>query len=258
MAELNLFDLEGRSALVTGGGQGLGRAMALGLAKHGANIAILEINPETGQDAAHEMERAGVKSLALRGDVTDEDSATHAVRAVVDAWGRLDILVNNAGCALLTAAEETSVTDFKRVYELDVFGMFICSKAAFTPMARQKQGSIINISSMCGLTVLVPQKHASYNSAKAAVIMLTKSLAVEWAPHGIRVNTLAPGYMSTPPLHKLQQEDPGRWNFWMSTVPMGRAGDPIELQGAAIFLASRASSYMTGSVLVIDGGHTCL
>jgi NAD(P)-dependent dehydrogenase (short-subunit alcohol dehydrogenase family) len=258
MSDQGLFNLEGRSALVTGGGQGLGRAMAVGLARHGANIAILEINPETGQDAAHEMERLGIKSLALSGDVTKEDSAERAVRAVVDAWGRLDILVNNAGFALLSAAEETGVAEFKSVYELDVFGMFICSKAAFAPMSRQKQGNIINISSMCGLTVLVPQKHASYNSAKAAVIMLTKSLAVEWASHGIRVNAIAPGYMCTPPVQKLQQENPERWAFWMSKVPLGRAGDPAELEGVVVFLASRASSYMTGSVLVIDGGHTCM
>jgi sorbose reductase len=258
MSDQGLFNLEGRTALVTGGGQGLGRAMALGLARHGANIAILDINPETGQDSAHEMERAGVKSLALTGDVTKEDHADRAVRAVVDAWGRLDILVNNAGFALLKAAEETSVEEFKSIYELDVFGMFICSKAAFAAMSRQKQGNIINMASMCALTVLVPQKHASYNSAKAAVVMLTKSLAVEWAPHGIRVNAIAPGYMCTPPVRKIEQDDPDRWAFLMSRIPLRRAGDPAELEGAAVFLASRASAYMTGSILVIDGGHTCM
>ena len=124
-------------------------------------------------------------------------------------------------------------------------------------MAKQG-GTIINMASMCGLTVLLSNKHAAYNAAKAAVIMLTKSLAVEWAGHGIRVNAIAPGYIVTPPVIKLGEDDPQRWAAMMSRVPMGRAGEPEELQGAALFLASRASSYMTGNVLVIDGGHTCM
>jgi NAD(P)-dependent dehydrogenase (short-subunit alcohol dehydrogenase family) len=258
MPDHSLFNLEGSSVLVTGGGQGIGRSLALGMAKSGADVAILEINPKTGENVAHELETIGVRSMALAGDVTNEDSANRAVRAVVDSWGKLDVLVNNAGVAILGAAEETTLSDFKHVYELDVFGTFICSKAAFAPMAAQKQGSIINIASMCGLTVLVPQKHASYNSAKAAVIMLTKSLSVEWAPHGIRVNAIAPGYVCTPPVEQLQRDDPERWTFWMSKVPMGRAANPTELQGTALFLASRASSYVTGSVVVVDGGHTCM
>ncbi|MSO23497.1 MAG: SDR family oxidoreductase [Acidobacteria bacterium] len=254
----DLFSLAEQSVLITGGGQGLGRTMALGLAASGANVAIIDINKETAESAAQEIESLGVRSLAIHGDITKEEDAKRAVSKVVDSWGRLDVLFNNAGFALLGAAEDTAVADFKRVYELDVFGMFICSKAAFGPMVQQRRGSIINIASMCGLTVVVPQKHAGYNSAKAAVIMLTKSLAVEWAQHGIRVNAIAPGYMITPPVVKLQQEDPERWKFWMSRVPMGRAGEPVELQGAAVFLAGKASSYMTGSVLVIDGGYTCL
>jgi NAD(P)-dependent dehydrogenase (short-subunit alcohol dehydrogenase family) len=247
----NLFDLTGSNVLLTGGGQGLGKAMALGMAAHGANVAILEVNPKTGEEAAHEIESVGVRSLLIVGNVTDEASATYA-------WGRLDVLVNNAGFAILRPAEEMSVVDFKRVYELDVVGMFICSKAAFVPMAKQRHGVIINMASMCGMTVLLSNKHAAYNSAKASVIMLTKSLAVEWAPHNIRVNAIAPGYVNTPPVMKMGEEDPKRWAAMMSRVPMGRAGEPDELQGAAIFLCSRASSYVTGSVLVIDGGHTCM
>jgi NAD(P)-dependent dehydrogenase (short-subunit alcohol dehydrogenase family) len=254
----NLFDLTGTKVLLTGGGQGLGKAMALGMARHGADVAILEINPKSGHATAREIETLGVRSLAIEGDVTDEASAGRAVSQVVNSWGRLDVLVNNAGFAILCPAEGMSIADFKRVFELDVFGMFICSKAAFAPMAKQKSGVIINISSMCGLTVLLSNKHAAYNSAKAAVIMLTKSLAVEWVGHGIRVNAIAPGYMVTPPVIKLGDDDPNRWAAMMSRVPMGRAGEPDELQGSAVFLASRASSYMTGNVLVVDGGHTCM
>lgn len=254
----DIFNLAGRNALVTGGGRGLGKAMALGLAEHGANVAIVDIDPYTAQGAVQEVEALGVQSLALRGDVTSEEDALRTVCAVVDAWGSLDVLINNAGIAILGPAEEMSLADFKRVYEIDVFGMFIFSKAAFRPMAQQKRGSIINIASMAGLSVLVPQEHVAYNSAKAAVVMLTKSLAVEWVEYGIRVNAIAPGYMLTPPVLELQQEDPERWKFWMSRVPMGQAGKPAELQGAAVYLASDASSYMTGSVLVIDGGYTCM
>jgi NAD(P)-dependent dehydrogenase (short-subunit alcohol dehydrogenase family) len=258
MSDKDIFSLKGKNALVTGGGRGLGKAMALGLAEYGANVAIVDIDADTAQTSAEYIKALGVQSLAIHGDVTVEEDAISSVQAVVDAWGSLDVLINNAGIAILGAAETTSMADFKRVYEIDVFGLFNCSKAAFRPMAEQKKGSIINIASMCGLTVVVPQEHTGYNSAKAAVIMITKSLAVEWAPFGIRVNAIAPGYMITPPVLKLQEEDPERWKFWMAMVPMGRAGDPDELKGVAIYLASDASSYMTGNVLVIDGGYTCM
>ena len=253
-----MFNLKGRNALVTGGGRGLGKAMAMGLAEHGANVALVDIDPETAQNSAREIEALGVQSLALRGDVTSEADAEKTVRAVIKAWGSLDILINNAGVATLEAAEELSLDSFKRVYDIDVSGVFIFSKAAFLPMSQQKRGNIINIASMAGISVLYPQEHVHYNSAKAAVIMVTKSLAVEWAPFGIRVNALAPGYMLTPPVIELQEEEPERWKSWMSRVPMGRAGEPAELKGAVVYLASEASSYMTGSVLVIDGGYTCL
>jgi NAD(P)-dependent dehydrogenase (short-subunit alcohol dehydrogenase family) len=258
MSHKNLFDLTDTNVLLTGGGQGLGKTIALGLAGQGANVAILEINQKTGEETAHDVEALGVRSLAIAGDVTDEASAGRAVSRIIDSWGRLDVLVNNAGMAIICPAEVMNLADFKRVFDLDVFGIYICSKAAFAPMSRQKGGIIINMASMCGLTVLQCNKHAAYNAAKAAVIMLTKSLAVEWVGHGVRVNAIAPGYIVTPPVIKLREEEPDRWSAMMSRVPMGRAGEPDELQGAAIFLASRASSYMTGEVLVLDGGHICM
>jgi NAD(P)-dependent dehydrogenase (short-subunit alcohol dehydrogenase family) len=251
-----LFDLTGRTALVTGGGRGLGKAIALGLAAHGANIALVDIDLDTTRAAAAEIEALGVRTLALRGDVTQPADARAAVEQVVGAWDRLDILVNNAGIAIQGAAEDAPLDDFRRVYEIDVFGLLNFSQAAFPAMARRQRGSIINMASVAGLIVPTPQKQASYNSAKAAVILLTKSLAVEWAPHGIRVNSIAPGYMLTPPLEKMRAEDPARWESWMARVPMHRAGEPLELQGAAVYLASDASSYVTGHTLVMDGGMT--
>lgn len=258
MENRDLFDLTGRNALVTGGGRGLGKAMALGLAQYGANIAIVDIDLETAQSTAEEIGALGVQSLALYGDVRSEEDAQRTVDQVCESMGSLDILLNNAGVATVEAAETLSLADFKRVYDIDVTGVFIFSKAAYGPMARQGRGNIINIASMAGISALDPQKHMHYNSAKAAVIMITKSLASEWASAGIRVNALAPGYMITPPVIEMRAEDPERWEHWMSRVPMGRAGEPPELQGAVIYLASDASSYMTGNIMVIDGGYTCL
>jgi len=255
--EQSLFDLREKNVLVTGGGRGLGRTMALALADFGANVGIVDINIDTAEATAADIAAKSVNSLAILGDVTQERDAISAVASVVDEWSTLDILVNNAGIATVEPAEELSLETFKRIYDIDVNGVFNCSKAAFSVMSKQKHGNIINVASMAGISVLYPQEHIHYNSAKAAVIMITKSLAVEWAPFGIRVNALAPGYMVTPPVIALRKEDPDRWEHWMSRVPMGRAGDPDELQGAVVYLSSDASSYMTGHIMVIDGGYIC-
>jgi NAD(P)-dependent dehydrogenase (short-subunit alcohol dehydrogenase family) len=252
----DIFDLTGRNVLITGGGRGLGKTMAMGLAERGANIAIADIDLELSQQSVEQIQAVGVQSLAIRADVTQTADALGAVDAVLKAWGSLDVLVNNAGIAIQGAAEDTSLAEFKKVYEIDVFGVMNFSQAAFRAMAPRKSGCIINISSVAGMIVPTPQKQASYNSAKAAVILLTKSLAVEWAPFGIRVNAIAPGYMLTPPLEKMKAEDPARWTYWLTQVPMRRVGDPTELQGVAVFLASDASSYVTGQTIVIDGGMT--
>ena len=253
-----IFSLEGRRALVTGGGQGLGFAMATGLVEAGASVALVDIDGDKARRAAKSLSSAKRRVVGVTGDVTSETDSKRAVEEVAEALGGIDLLFNNAGLSIMGAAETVSMKDFIRTYEIDVFGLFTMSQAAFGALRDSGRGVIVNIASMAGINVLVPQEHTAYNSAKAAVIMITKSLAVEWAPFGIRVNAIAPGYMLTPPLEEFRKEDPDRWNFWMSRVPLGRVGVPDDLQGAAVFLSSDASSYMTGATLVIDGGYTCL
>jgi len=252
------FSLDGRIALVTGGGRGLGRVMALGLARRGANVALVDVDLPSATAVADQVEALGVKGVAIEGDVTSEADAARCVATVVEAWGTLDVLLNNAGIAIQVPAEETPLDEFKRVYDIDVNGTFNFARAAFAPMARQRRGTIVNVASTAAIVTPVPQPQVAYNSAKAAVVMMTKSLAVEWAEHGIRVNAIAPGYMLTPPLEKMIRADPARYEFWKSGVPMRRVGRPEELEGAVVFLASDASSYVTGHVLVVDGGYTCV
>ena len=251
------FDLQGQTALVTGAGSGLGRSIAEALAEHCARVAILDRDPEAAADAAGRIEGAGGTVLTIVADVAGDGVATAAVRRVVDAWGRLDILVNNAGIGELGPAQDADPDRFRRIYEVDVFSPFAFSQAAFRPMSEQGRGCIINMASIAGLQALYPDQDAAYHSAKAALIMLTRSLAVEWADYGIRVNAIAPGFMLTPPVIA-QQAQPEVWDYHMGRIPLGRAGRPEDIQGAAVFLASPAASYITGALLVVDGGYTSM
>lgn len=252
------FDLAGRNVLVTGAAQGLGAAMSIALAEQGASIAVLDKAPRRDSAPNAVIEGLGCKSKYIEGDVTNLADCQNAVGEVIDDWGGLDILVNNAGIAVNGPAESISLTDVQHVFDIDLFGMLMCCQAAFPALKASSHASVVNIASIAGISVLRPQKHIGYNTAKAAVISLTRTLAVEWAETGIRVNAIAPGYMTSPAVELLRAQSPENWAAWMAGVPMGRAGDPSELGGAAVFLASDASSYVTGSVLVVDGGYTSL
>jgi NAD(P)-dependent dehydrogenase (short-subunit alcohol dehydrogenase family) len=253
---LERFSLAGKVGVVTGGGQGLGRVFCHAFAEAGADVVVAEISPETGPRTVSEIQERGRRGLFVETDVRSRDSIASMVHASLDEFGHIDFLMNNAGITLWCPAEDVEEADWRQVMDVNLNGLFFCSQAVAQHMIeRGNGGCIVNIASMSGLIVNFPQNQTSYNTSKAAVIHLTKSLAAEWAPYGIRVNAIAPGYMSTPMAQPFF-EDPAYGGVWMPAIPMKRPGQPEELGPLAVFLASEASSYVTGSTIVIDGGYT--
>ncbi|MEW6749740.1 MAG: SDR family oxidoreductase [Candidatus Latescibacterota bacterium] len=253
MPVLDRFSLEGRRALVTGAGRGIGRVLARALAEAGARVAVTDIDGAAAGDAAEELGSAGARALALRTDVTNPQQVDEMVAGVVAAWGGLDVAINNAGVARRSPAESIPVEDWDFVLGVNLRGVFLCCRAEGRVMLRQGAGSIINVASMSGRIANRPQQHAHYNASKAGVVQLTRSCAAEWAGRGVRVNSLSPGHTVTP---MTQATGPEMRAVWVQNTPMGRLGDPADLQGAAVFLASEASAYVTGHDLIVDGGYT--
>ena len=254
---LDKFSLEGQIGIVTGGGQGLGKAFCLAFAEAGADVVIAEFNTETGPQTAKEVEALGRRSLFIETDVTNKASVEAMVAKTVEEFGRIDFIMNNAGIVVWKEAEDVPEDDWLSVINVNLNGVFYCCQAAAKQMIKQGGGRIINIGSMSGLIVNQPQNQASYNTSKAAVIHLTKSLATEWAKYNIRVNSISPGYMEGPLAAPLMK-DPNYGPKWMDNTPMRRPGKPEELCGVAVLLASEASTFMTGSNVVIDGGYTVM
>jgi NAD(P)-dependent dehydrogenase (short-subunit alcohol dehydrogenase family) len=252
---LDRFSLAGQVGIVTGGGQGLGHTFCHAFAEAGADIVVAEINAQTGPATVREIESKGRRALFVQTDVRDRASVQAMVDQTLAQFGRVDFLMNNAGIVKWDPAEKATTQDWLNVIGVNLNGLFYCCQAVAGPMIERRSGRIINIASMSGMIVNRPQAQASYNASKAAVIHLTKSLAAEWAPYNIRVNAIAPGYMGTD-MARPFFEDPNYGGVWIEAVPMKRPGRPEELGPAAVFLASEASSYMTGAVMVIDGGYT--
>jgi len=248
-----LFNLEGENAIVTGASQGLGKEMAIALAEVGANIAVVDINKEKGEEVVAEIKNMGRESLFIKCDVSSEKDVENMVKEVKNKFGKIDILVNNAGIVSNFSAEEMDLKEWEKIIDIDLTGVFICAQKVGREMIKQEKGVIVNIASMSGIIVNNPQPQCHYNTAKAGVIMLTKSLAAEWAKYNIRVNAIAPGYMGT---DMVKRAFPKYGQNWIPLIPMGRIGEPYEIKGPIVFLCSRASSYITGSVLVMDGGYT--
>ncbi|MFC4599489.1 SDR family NAD(P)-dependent oxidoreductase [Cohnella hongkongensis] len=250
------FRLDGRVSIVTGGAVGLGKAMAQGLAQAGSHLVIADLRLEAAEKTAAELRLEGVDAIAVRADVTDPASVRALADAARERFGRIDALFNNAGITLHVPVEEMRLEDWQNVMNVNLTSVFLVSREIGKTMIAQGGGAIVNISSMSGLVSNVPQHQAAYNVSKAGVIMLTKSMASEWARYGIRVNTIAPGYMKTEMTAPYFDENGDMVRTWMGGTPMGRPGTPDELQGIAVYLASDASSYATGGVFVIDGGYT--
>ena len=251
MGILDRFSLKGRTSLVTGGGQGIGRAYAQALAEAGADVAIVDINPTTAKIAADELAALGVRSLAIQTDVTVSEQVQRMVKTILDAWGHLDIGVNNAGIGNWANAEDMLEADWDKVIAVNLKGVFLCAQAEGRVMLTQGYGKIINTASMSASIVNRPQNQVAYNASKAGVVHLTHSLAAEWAGRGVRVNCISPGYTRTPLVDQVGHLVPG----WLKDIPMGRMAEVTDLQGALIFLASEASDYVTGHDLVVDGGY---
>jgi NAD(P)-dependent dehydrogenase (short-subunit alcohol dehydrogenase family) len=252
---LDKFSLAGQVGIVTGGGQGLGKVFCRAFAEAGADLVVAEINRETGPETAAELQQMGRRALYVQTDVSDRASVLAMAERCLAEFGRIDFLMNNAGITKWGQAEEVSEDDWRAVIDVNLNGLFFCCQAVAPAMIEQGKGSIVNIASMSGLIVNRPQPQASYNASKAAVIHLTKSLAAEWAPYQVRVNAIAPGYMDTP-MARPFFEDPQYGGVWMDAIPMKRPGKPEELAPVAVFLASEASSYVTGTTIVVDGGYT--
>ncbi|MDQ3795140.1 MAG: glucose 1-dehydrogenase [Actinomycetota bacterium] len=248
--EQDSFSLRDRVAVVTGGGGGIGLEIGRALRTAGATVVAAEINAETGRAAADELEGDFVQT-----DVTDPDSVRGMVQEVLSEHGRVDVFVNNAGIAQNVPAEEMSDEEWRRMLSINLDGVFWCCREAGRAMLERGAGSIVNIASMSGMVSNHPQPQAHYNASKAGVITLTKSLAGEWASRGVRVNSISPGYVRTP-LTELGMSNPEWRDVWLSSTPMGRIAEPREIAPAVVFLASEASSYATGTNLVIDGGYT--
>ena len=247
------FRLDGKTALVTGGNQGLGKAFALGLAEAGARVAIAGRRAEANEAAVEEARGAGHDLVAITADITRDDQVAAMTEAAVAALGTIDVLVNNAGICYHAPSFEVTDEQWTDVFDLNVRALWKTSLAVGAVMRERRSGSIVNIGSMSGIIVNRPQWQPAYNASKAAVHHLTRSLAAEWGPYGVRVNALAPGYIKT---EMSPVDDPAYRQNWIDDAPMQRYGTVEELAPAVVFLASDASSFVTGSVLVADGGYT--
>ena len=254
---LDKYDLSGRTAVVTGGGRGIGHACAEALAQAGARIVLLERDEAAARDGAASLADAGAEVSWRLVDVTDpaalEASATEIERAV----GAVDILVCSAGIAISGVAAEAATTEqWRQVIDINLNGVFWSCRAFGRKMLERRRGAVVNIGSMSGLVVNRPQEQASYNASKAAVHQLTRSLAAEWASRGIRVNAVAPTYIDTP-MTRYGLQDEALRQAWLDSTPMGRVGRTDEVASVVLFLASDAASLLTGSIVVADAGYTC-
>jgi NAD(P)-dependent dehydrogenase (short-subunit alcohol dehydrogenase family) len=257
---LKCFDLTGKTAIVTGGNRGLGRAMAEGLAESGADIFLIATNASSLKEAAESIGmKYGIKCNWAVADITEEEQVIIAVNQCMQSFGKVDILLNNAATDRVPESpEEASLEKWRRVIDINVNGPFIVAKTVGKHMISARQGKIINMASVCGYILNTIVKAGSYDVSKHAIVAMTRALAVEWSRYNIQVNAIAPGYFMTEPNRQACDDVPGLEENIAAGVLMKRWGKPEELKGIAVLLASSASDYMTGSVLFCDGGVTII
>lgn len=249
-----MFGLSGKTAVVTGAGRGIGQVIAIGLAKAGAEVVI--ISRSGAEETVSMITEAGGKAYDLQADVTKEDEVNASIDEIIKRSGKIDILFNNAGICIHKSTLEATIEEWKSVIDINLTGEYIMARAVGKTMIEKGiKGSIVNMASMSGTIVNIPQWQASYNASKAGVIHLTKSLAAEWIGYGIRVNSLSPGYIATPMSADVPQD---LKDAWEPLMPMHRMGEPEELIPAILYLVSPASGYTTGTDVIVDGGYTCI
>jgi gluconate 5-dehydrogenase len=251
---INQFNLSGKAAIITGGSKGLGLAMAAGLASAGARLMLVNRNADEGAQAAEELSRDfGVQAISFPADISDPAQTEAMVNATLGAFGQIDILINSAGINIRGAIDELTPDDFRKVMEVNVHGTWLCSRAVTPSMKQAKSGKIINLASTLGLVGLA--NRTPYTASKGAVVQMTRALALELAPFNINVNAICPGPFLTDMNVPIADTEEGK-KFVVGATALGRWGHLREIQGAAIFLASDAASYMVGSMLTVDGGWT--
>ena len=248
-----LFNLSGRVSVVTGGATGLGLQMATGLAEAGSNIVICSRKLENCEEAAHGIEKLGVKALGLAADVTKPDQVEAVKDATLKKFRRVDVLINNAGKAWVAPMEQMPHDRWQQIMDLNVTAPFLCSQILGREMIKAKRGKIINIASIAGLQGRSPKAYDSivYSTSKGALVNFTRDLAIKWAQYNILVNCICPGFFVTPINQKLFERGSEKI---LSEIPVGRTGGPDDLKGIAVLLASDASNFMTGAIIPVDGG----
>jgi NAD(P)-dependent dehydrogenase (short-subunit alcohol dehydrogenase family) len=257
MSILERFRLDGKRAVVTGGSRGLGYAIAQALAEAGADLVLVARDPENLQQARSQLLTTGRQVDVITGDLSSPDGTTAACQTILETFPHIDILVNNVGGRRINiATEQLELADWQRILDLNLTSAFLCCKLIGGRMVERRHGCIINVASICGIIVSRGIYGRAYETAKAALLQFTRALAVDWAPYGVRVNAIAPGTFLTDANRRWFREMPDLRSRIESQIPLGRLGEPSEIGAAAVYLASEASSYMTGAVLVIDGGYT--
>jgi len=253
-----MYNLKGKVAIVTGASQGLGVSFARGLTKAGADVVIMARNLDKLKRVAEELDQYSHQIIPIRGDITQLNDVENVIEETMDKFGKIDILVNNAGIAVVKRSEEMSFREWQQVIDTNITGVFLCAQVAGRQMLRQGYGKIINIASQYGFVGASYVPQVSYVTSKSAVLGLTRELAVEWAPLGLNVVALAPGFFRSAQTIWAFEEDKDLGKKLLERIPMGRMGKLEELEATIVYLASAASNYMNGQALILDGGFLSL